>query len=108
MTMWRCAGFCRTSEIRHFSDRSHSPWTARTGAGAFTGLRSRNTPPDDAGILDTATLQTVDDHSPDANSASGGGNTEKLTPMGTGPFKAAGEFIVFRDCSWKEKTMIGG
>jgi hypothetical protein len=52
---------------------------------------------DGAGVLDTAILQTVDDNSPDANSASGGGNTEKLTPMSTGPFEAAGDFIAFRD-----------
>jgi hypothetical protein len=53
---------------------------------------------DDAGILNTI-LQTVDDHSPDANSASGGGNTDKLTPMSTGPFEAAefgGQNLVVR------------
>jgi hypothetical protein len=38
---------------------------------------------DDAGVLDTAILQTVDDHPPDANGASGGGNTEKLTSSST-------------------------
>ena len=62
---------------------------------------------DDAGVLDTAILQTVDDNSPDANSASGGGNTEKLTPMSTGPFEAAGDFIAFRDLFLDGEDDIG-
>jgi hypothetical protein len=55
----------------------------------------------------SAVLQTVDDNSPDVNSASGGGNTEKLTPMSTVPFEAAGDFIAFRDLFLDGEDDIG-
>jgi hypothetical protein len=62
---------------------------------------------DDASVLDTPILQTVDDNSPDANGASCGGNTEKLTPMSAGPFEAAGDFVVFRDLFLDREDNIG-
>jgi hypothetical protein len=44
---------------------------------------------------------------PQTRTVRGGGNTEKLTPMSTGPFEAADDFIAFRDLFLDGEDDIG-
>ncbi|MDR3715083.1 MAG: hypothetical protein P4L51_19890 [Puia sp.] len=62
---------------------------------------------DDAGVLDAAILEAVDDNSPDENRTTCCGNAEEFTAVGTGPFEAAGDFIVLRDLFLDGEDDIG-
>ena len=63
---------------------------------------------DDACVLDTAILQAVDDHSPDANSRPVAGTPRNSPSMRTGPFEAAGRPLSRSAiCSLMEKMYVG-
>ncbi len=61
----------------------------------------------DPSFLDTSVLQAINNNTPDADTPVCCGNTEKLTPVGTGPFKAAGDLIAFRNLLLYGEDKVG-
>ena len=52
-------------------------------------------------------LQAVDDHAPNPDLTTSGGNAHKLSLLGSGPFKAAGHFIAFGNLFLHGEVKIG-